>query len=374
MPHQSASDGDAGPSAAADDPPKLDSLPSQCLQHIACIGGQLSVASKLNSTSRGLREMLQLHRLEGNGAMRVWGAPIRGSTAPSVVKYDPSTLTLTKTTRPGFPLVVIPGRLTTTSALVEFEITSLEAIGGVQLGVLLVANGQPCTDDVRRRVSFDGVGRVEAGLRDGSLSDVETRAHGVRFREGDVVGLLYCAASCSVSLTLHGRLAGPPIPLSRPALSFSAAAHTACHAAFHFFLRFDAVPGLQVRYVTRPTEVIDATAFLSQLPRPPAPLRPEAPNVLVREVGPDSRLWGVRLAADGTGTVGELRAAMAPLLNCDARQLEIRVRPPHTSRVAMRTETVLTNDAEQLRDLGIWLEPNGAQMVPLYADVPMMIG
>ena len=228
---------------------------------------------------------------------------------------------------------------------------------------------------MRRRVSFDGVGRVEAGLRDGSLSDVEARAYGARFREGDRVGVLYCALSCSVALMMHGRLAGPPIPLCRPAQSVSSTATPRARHAFHFFLRFDAVPGLQVRYVTRPSAVVDTLALLLQPLRPPTPLRADEPNVLVREVGPDSRLWGVRLAADGTGTVGELRAALAPLLQCEPRQLDIRVRPPHTSRVpAMRTETVLKDDDELLCDLGVRTEANGAQMVALYADVPMMIG
>ena len=69
------------------------------------------------------------------------------------------------------------------------------------------------------------------------------------------------ATESSVALTMHGRLAGPPIPLCRPAQSVSSTVTPRARHAFHFFLRFDAVPGLQVRYVTRPSAVVDTLAL-----------------------------------------------------------------------------------------------------------------
>jgi hypothetical protein len=165
-----------------------------------------------------------------------------------------------------------------------------------------------------------------------------------------------------VALLQRGRLAGPRIPLARPA------GH-----GFHFFLRFDPVPGLQVRLLTRPS-VLDARAVISrrgQPPRPPSPLRDGEPNVLVREIGPDSRLWGVRLAAGAAATVGELRAAVAPLLHCEPKQLALRVRPAHAVGMMMRSEMMLDDDGARLSDVGVRIEPNGAQMSHLYADVPM---
>jgi hypothetical protein len=155
----------------------LDTLPTHCLQHIACAGGDLVLAHKLNSASHSLRTALSTHASEGNAAMQVWGPPMHGSASSSIVKFDAATLTLTKTARPGFPLVVFPGRLHTISALIELEIVSLEAIGGVQIGVLEAdPRGKPNTDDIRRRVCFDGVGCVEAGLRVVGPSPVEARS------------------------------------------------------------------------------------------------------------------------------------------------------------------------------------------------------
>ena len=60
------------------------------------------------------------------------------------------------------------------------------------------------------------------------------------------------------------------------------------------------------------TDVLDVTRLLREVPRPPRPLGATEPNVLVREIGPESRLWGVRLA-DGA-TVGDLKLALAPLI------------------------------------------------------------
>eukprot|EP00966_Prymnesium_polylepis_P238329 5512122-Prymnesium_polylepis.2 len=77
-------------------------------------------------------------------------------------------------------------------------------------------------------------------------------------------------------------------------------------------------------------------AALARTPWPvPRPLGPHEPTTLVRSVGPDSRLWGVRLEQQHS-TVGALRGALARLFACEPRCAAPPMRtapPPYAASV-----------------------------------------
>ena len=120
---------------------QLDTLLAPCLQHVACVAGELAVAAQLSCVSKALRATLQVHAKHGVAgelglAVPIWTKPGPGSAAPTVVRWDARSGTLTKTARPGHALVVFADRLCSVSAIVQFEVTSLESIGGIELGVV----------------------------------------------------------------------------------------------------------------------------------------------------------------------------------------------------------------------------------------------
>ena len=118
----------------------------------------------------------------------------------------------------------------------------------------------------------------------------------------------------------------------------------------------------------------------------------------MRSVGPDSQLHGLRIDL-AVATVGEMRAALAPLLQCRPEHLQIFLRVPgggggpmagggggpgssgrHPALEAraarphcVRGGATLADDAAALHDLGVRLEPNGCCLYDLHANVVTMI-
>ena len=359
-------------------PVSLDALPSVALQHIVLSGGGLRLASRLRSASRTLCDALQLHtRHAGELAVRTWGQPGPGSADGNIVRWDASSRSLTKTGRPGHAMVVFGEHLFHISAVLEFHLAALPVLGGVTFGVMRMSD----VSEVAYRAWFDGCGRAHIGQHVKHESGGDERAGigvvpcGERVYKGDRVGVLYDARSMAFAMLLNGKLATPLLRLKRP---------WAGSPGYRFFLRFDCVPGLQVQLVADGGG-LDVPALLRQPPSSPRPLAPDAPTVLVREVGPDSRLWGVCLPAGAT--VGALRAALAPLLQVDAAQMQLRAEchDLKAARAARITNDearlrrlygggVLSNDREELETLGIRTEANGCQLVDVYVNVPLVIG
>ena len=356
-------------------PLSLDALPAVALQHILLFGSGLRLASRLRSASHTLCDTLQLHtRRAGDLAVRTCGQPGPGSADANIVRWDASSRSLTKTGRPGHAMVVFAEHLFHISAVLEFHLTSLPAIGGVTYGVMRMSE----ISEVGYRAWFDGCGRAHVGQH---VNGGDERAGvgvvpcGERVCEGDRVGVLYDARSMAFAMLLNGKLSTPLLRLKRP---------WAGSPGYRFFLRFDCIPGLQVQLVNDGGG-LDAPALVRQPPSPPRPLAHDAPTVLVREVGPDSRMWGVCLPPDAT--VGALKTALEPLLHVDGVQMQLRAecRDLKAARAARITKDearlrqlpggiVMSNDSEPLAAFGIRAEPNGGQLVDVYVNVPLIIG
>jgi len=194
---------------------------------------------------------------------------------------------------------------------------------------------------------------------------VRITPHGERVRRGDQLGMAFVANPPALALLLNGRLAGPFVLLRRPCDELP---------GYRFFLRFDMVPGLQVRQVVQSPVPVDIKALARQPEVPPRPIGPNDPNLVVRSGGLDSRLHGVRLHALSP-TVGHLRSTLCRMFMCEARLLELRAtlsvgmgKPG--SRGSFRS---LRDDDEPLDAIGIHLAPNGSQLVDVFAFCPAMV-
>ena len=242
----------------------LDGLPAVALQHIAHNGG-LRLASKLRCCSSTLCDGLQLHtNRSGDLAVRTWGAPGPGSCEASIVRWDAASCGLTKTSRPGHAMVIFSEHLFHISALLEFDLVALPSIGAVEFGVLRMSD----ISELAYRAWYDGCGRAHVGehVNGGTeRAGVSAVPCGERVREGDRVGVLYDARSMGFAMLLNGKLAGAPLPLKRP---------WAGSPGYRFFLRFDCVPGVQVRLVAN-DGALDVGALMRQPPSPPRPIAPD---------------------------------------------------------------------------------------------------
>ena len=190
-----------------------------------------------------------------------------------------------------------------------------------------------------------------------------------RMAGGDRLGLIYAADLSSVGLLLNGQLLGPLVKLKAP---------TPRLPGYHFFVRFDIVPGLQLQQLAPAHVPVDVGALARQPRRVPRPLGPDEPTTLVRSVGPDSRLFGVQLARLAP-TVGELRDRLAVLLECEPRHLQLRAALAATAGGqagrAQRGQDyqLLQDDRTNLDAIGVRLEPNGCQLRDVLVEIPLMI-
>ncbi len=374
-------------------PVRFDELPAVVLQQVACLSGTLCEQRSLGATSRALRAAVvnsQVGNAKGSPglAVPVWGPPARGSCSPSVVSWDGAKSSLTKTARPGHPLVIFDEMLASRPALLELELRRISSFGAVQIGVLALlprryGQAEPSAD-AADRICFDGAGRVHLGTKVSRA--VETiLPYGDSFREGDTIGLLYIAtprashaggaaswASASVALVRQGRLLGKPVPLRCPAADGGdGGSGYGRPRGFRFFLRFDSVAGSEVRLITSRRVPIDAEQLLRLPLLPPRP-PPASPQLIVRTMGPDSQALRVNIDP-ASGSVGELRAAAAPLLGVGTEQLALRL-GAFRSHGAAPVHADLQDDGASLDELGIRVEPsNGSQLVDVYMHVPHLI-
>jgi hypothetical protein len=284
-------------------PMTLCTIPALLLQHILCVGGNARSADTLSCTSHALAQAVA-----GLSAsvLPIFPPPDQCEAfacSPNAVKWDPRSGTLRKLHGLGHSLIVFDEVLQTRDTVLLLDLLRLPVVGAVQVGI----RGFEDTGRERPRCFInywcDGAGRLVT-YDDSSM--VCRELLGETVREGDRVGAFFFASSCTFGFSLNGRLMGPPIPLS-----------TRCRC-FRFALRFDHVPGAEVQLVRSCAAPLDLEAVLASAVTPNPRRPPEddrARSILVRTLGPDSRIYSVDVDP-AQATVAELAHAVAELLGC----------------------------------------------------------
>ena len=331
------------------EPASLLTLPAALIHDILSARGSLREAVALGCTCRAMQLVL-----EPGVLLPVWSAPGRGSCDNAVVAWDAAAGTLRKTARYGNPLVVFEGRMRAggPGALLELELERFE-VGCLQLGVVAVRRGSPpTTSEEADRTYFDTAGRVRT--RGGAPI-----AYGERCREGDRLGIYFCAtdaddrgvaARAAIGYTLNGQAIGPMVLLPDG-------------ADFFFFARIDVLEGQQIRLRRErrgPTDMRAlARAAATYAPRPVA-----EKALIVRTIGPDSRAFSVALNPK-VATVGELRERVAKLVDCDEYHwVQLRI-----DGLVIAIE----ENGTRLEEHGVAIEDNGCNLADILVSIPHLI-
>lgn len=295
----------------------LDSLPVQMVQHILCAGGSARSADLLSCTNRSLNQAVAAL---GASVLPIFPPPHTGkmlSAPTSVVAWDPKRLTLEKTAAYGHALITFDDQLRKRDAMLLLDITRLPALGSISLGLRGYATDSS-RDPTRVLLNYwlDGAGRVhtyKTGMYGPSPAAPETLPLGECVREGDRVGVIFLASNRSrfqrkpaVGFMLNGQLMSEPIEIPPSTCS-----------CYRFVLRFDNVPCAAVRLVSSCSSPIDRRTLLESARPVRRPSKGALQPVLVRTVGPDSRLYAVPGLDPSVATVLELVTKVAELLGCD---------------------------------------------------------
>jgi len=362
----------------------LEALPDTVLHLIVCLAGSLAAVRSLSCTCVTLRGFFRLGDEAGGGlALPIHAVPGAHSCASNVVSWKASEGRLQKTARPGHPLVIFSERLAGHSALLEVDVLALgKAVGGIQLGVLAaertaalphLPSSKP-SDSANSRCWLDGLGRVHTGAAVSTEQAWLHQAQGDRIREGDRIGVLFLAELESnrvrVAFLRGGQLLGEPSSLFYPSGACNVATSI---TGYFFFLRLDAVAGIEVQLVRSRCVPV----CIKQVLRSKAPWRPLSANeskLLVRTIGPDSHCFGVSIDPE-VATVGALRKACAEVFLVDSQHVELFKAEYGQANSGMLAyvQQVLEVDEMTLRQIGIRFHPNGSHTPDLIAHVPHTI-
>jgi hypothetical protein len=394
-----------GGAASAGDvslPTSLSSLPSVLIAHIACTTGSLA-HRELARTCHALRDAI------GSGAV-AWPVWDSTGTAQSCtcVNVDAATQTLTRNGRYGHGLVALAqplrGGRRGASALLEMTVASLDAVGGIQVGIAAAAEppragslsaAAPSTG-VDMQLWFDGCGRLTVGSSIARAGQPPPTLYGDRIRQGDRIALLYDAETASVAMLRRRSavgsggtdatddapldLLGPMIALRRPS---SPVEGGPLKHGYVFCARFDQCAGLALRIERSRQAPLELASLLARAPAPPRPLSFSSdPALLVRTIGPDALYLGVHLEPH-LASVGELRACLAAQLGCAIHEVELRVTDVSGAEVLrvdaqcqlQHTDASLLDEAHEkpLAALGVRIEDNGAHVHRLWAHMPHLL-
>lgn len=303
--------------ATVDAVASFENLPPLMVQHILCAGGSARSVDALACVSQAMAQAVA----ESKVVWPIFPAPEQSpglACSPNVVAWNAKTRSLRRTNSFGHALVTFDDVLETRDAVMLLDLRSLPAIGCVCIGLRGYRDRSRRHSPALMNVWNDGVGRAVTYTDTTGAHAPRRSALGERFREGDEAGIVFLASSRgrvawsrAVGFVLNGRLVGHPIPLP-----------PSC-CCFRFVLRFDHVPGAEVRLVRSRTSPFDLQALLASassfVPRPP----PEGEGklgVLVRTLGPDSRLYTLSDLDPATSTVAELAHRVADLLECEEAQ------------------------------------------------------
>ena len=341
----------------------LSTLPAQLLQHILAIGGLVRSADVLSCTSRCTCEAVSAM---GAAVLPSFSPPDwSASCSPTVVHWDAASGALRKTNRFGHALITFSECLRARDAFLQLDVTSLPHVGSVQLGLRGYERQDARLSRCLYNVWLDGAGRIHV------YADINrphaTRAIGERVREGDRIGIAFLASTHAVGFLLNGSLMGPPIPLP-----------VRC-GLFRFVLRFDHVPDAAVSLVrTDGASPLDLSRLLVSAegftPRPP--LDAEEQVVLVRTVGPDSKLHDLRVDVDRT-SVAEFVTMVAARLGCEGQHVDLKLNgqrlidSPHGVAGMDASEEAHEGGRVTLRDLG--LRGDRCQLHDVVANVSHLI-